>query len=59
MNLRNTTLRREIKTSYQDDATQRRTQTMKSQQKKATKMVNLCENHLFRLKARKKTNAKG
>jgi hypothetical protein len=27
---------------------------MKSQQKKATKMVNLCENHLFRLKARKK-----
>jgi hypothetical protein len=50
-------------TSYQDEeqhnaaprrrTTQRRTQTTKSQQQKTTKRLDLCENHLFRLKEKK------
>jgi hypothetical protein len=51
-------------TPYQDDkqhnaaprrrTTQRSTQTTKSQQQKITKRLDLCENHLFRLKVKSK-----
>jgi hypothetical protein len=40
--------------SFQGNSSPRRTQTAKSQiQKKETRRLNLCENYLFKLKARK------
>jgi hypothetical protein len=48
MNQMNTTTKREIKCGTNDDE-QHSTQTMKSQQKKKIKRLNLYENHLFSL----------